>query len=180
MGVFSLRIAAFTSDSIVDGPGLRLTVFTQGCPHRCPGCHNPETHDPHGGREVSLDELESALVRNPLLQGLTLSGGDPFLQALPCAELARRAHRRGLDVWTYTGYRYEDLVSTDREDYAALLLESDVLVDGPFLAARRTYRAPFRGSDNQRLIDLEKTRRTGSVVLWTRPDPLSHFTVPES
>lgn len=175
-----MRIANLISDSIVDGPGLRLTIFTQGCPHRCPGCHNPDTHDPAGGREVSLAELEAAMDKNPLLRGLTLSGGDPFLQAADCAGLAGAAHRRGLDVWTYTGYTYEDLLASGRADFDALLAETDVLVDGPFLLARKSYSALFRGSDNQRLIDLKKTRETGRVVLWTRPDPLAHFTVPES
>lgn len=175
-----MRIANWISDSIVDGPGLRLTVFTQGCPHRCPGCHNPETWDPAGGREVPLEELEALLAGNPLLQGLTLSGGEPFLQAGDCASLARRARRRGLDVWTYTGYRYEDLVEAGRADWEALLAATDVLVDGPFLQAQKSYAALFRGSDNQRLIDLRQTRTAGQVVLWTRPDPLRHFTVPES
>ena len=175
-----MRIANWISDSIVDGPGLRLTVFTQGCPHRCPGCHNPETWDPAGGREVPLEELEALLAGNPLLQGLTLSGGEPFLQAGDCASLARRARRRGLDVWTYTGYRYEDLAEAGRADWEALLAATDVLVDGPFLQAQKSYAALFRGSGNQRLIDLRQTRAAGQVVLWTRPDPLRHFTVPES
>ena len=175
-----MRIANWISDSIVDGPGRRLTVFTQGCPHRCPGCHNPETWDPAGGREVPLEELEALLAGNPLLQGLTLSGGEPFLQAGDCASLARRARRRGLDVWTYTGYRYEDLAEAGRADWEALLAATDVLVDGPFLQAQKSYAALFRGSDNQRLIDLRQTRAAGQVVLWTRPDPLRHFTVPES
>ena len=175
-----MRIANWISDSIVDGPGLRLTVFTQGCPHRCPGCHNPETWDPAGGREVPLEELEALLAADPLLQGLTLSGGEPFLQAGDCASLARRARRRGLDVWTYTGYRYEDLVEAGRADWEALLAATDVLVDGPFLQAQKSYAALFRGSGNQRLIDLRQTRAAGQVVLWTRPDPLRHFTVPES
>ena len=175
-----MRIANWISDSIVDGPGLRLTVFTQGCPHRCPGCHNPETWEPAGGREVPLEELEALLAGNPLLQGLTLSGGEPFLQAGDCASLARRARRRGLDVWTYTGYRYEDLAEAGRADWEALLAATDVLVDGPFLQAQKSYATLFRGSDNQRLIDLRQTRAAGQVVLWTRPDPLRHFTVPES
>lgn len=175
-----MRVADLMSDSIVDGPGLRLTVFTQGCPHRCPGCHNPETHDPAGGREVPLAELEAAMDKNPLLRGLTLSGGEPFLQAEDCAALAQAAHRRGLDVWTYTGYPYEDLAAAGRDGFDALLAATDVLVDGPFIQARKSYAALFRGSDNQRLIDLKKTRETGRLVLWTRPDPLAHFTVPES
>ena len=99
-----MRIANTVSDSIVDGPGLRFTVFTQGCPHRCPGCHNPCTHDPAGGREVSVAELAAELSGNPLTDGLTLSGGEPFCQAAECAALARIARERGLNVWAYTGY----------------------------------------------------------------------------
>ena len=176
----AVRIANTISDSIVDGPGLRLTVFAQGCPHRCPDCHNPETHDPAGGREAELAELIALLDANPLLQGLTLSGGDPFLQAAECAALARAARDRGLDVWTYTGWTYEQLLTEGDPDRLALLDATDVLVDGPFVAARKSYAALFRGSDNQRLIDLRKTEREGRGGLWTRPDPLAHFTVPES
>ena len=173
-----MRLANWISDSIVDGPGLRLTVFTQGCPHRCPGCHNPDTWDPAGGREAALAELEELLDRNPLLQGLALSGGEPFLQAADCAALARAAKARGLDVWTYTGYTWETLSAAGDPDWEALLAATDVLVDGPFLEDRRSYSALFRGSDNQRLIDLNRTREAGRPVLWTRPDPLSAFTVP--
>ena len=175
-----MRIANWISDSIVDGPGLRLTVFTQGCPHRCPGCHNPETWDPAGGREVPLEELEALLAGSPLLQGLTLSGGEPFLQAEDCAALARLAHERGLNVWTYTGYTYERLLEGELPGALALLEQTDVLVDGPFLLAEKSYEALFRGSANQRLIDVKQSRAAGRVVLWSRPDPLAHFTVPES
>mgnify|MGYP002347110624 CR=1 FL=1 len=175
-----MRIANTVSDSIVDGPGLRLTVFTQGCPHRCPGCHNPDTHDPAGGREADVAELVGLMDGNPLLRGLTLSGGDPFLQAADCAALARAAHSRGLDVWSYTGWTYEQLLAGGDPDRLALLEETDVLVDGPFVAARKSYAALFRGSDNQRLIDMRQTRAQGRVVLWTRTDHLAHFTVPES
>lgn len=176
-----MRIASTISDSIVDGPGLRLTVFTQGCPHACPGCHNPETHDPQGGKEVSLDELKGLLAQNKRMEGLTLSGGDPFLQAGDCASLAQAAHERGLSVWTYTGYRYEHLLEAEREDWNALLSETDVLVDGPYVEAQRAYGLGFRGSRNQRLIDVPKSRAAGYVVLWSSgSDALSHFSVPES
>lgn len=175
-----MRLASWISDSIVDGPGLRLTVFAQGCPHHCPGCHNPDTWDPAGGREVAPEELEELMDKNPLLQGLTLSGGEPFLQATDCAALARLARARGLDVWTYTGYTWEDLITAGHPDWAELLAVTDVLVDGPFLQKQRSYAALFRGSGNQRLIDVAASRTAGQVVLWSRPDPLAHFTVPES
>ncbi len=175
-----MRIANVVSDSIVDGPGLRFTVFTQGCPHHCPGCHNPETHDPAGGREVTVEALAGQMLSNPLMDGLTLSGGEPFDQAGECCALAARAKEKGLNVWAYTGYRYETLLEQANPAVLALLEQVDVLVDGPFVENLKSYDALFRGSTNQRLIDVPKSRASGAVVLWSRPDPLAHFTRPES
>ena len=175
-----MRIANVVSDSIVDGPGLRLTVFTQGCPPHCPGCHKPETHDPAGGREATVTELAEQMLSNPLTDGLTLSGGEPFDQVGECAALAARAKENGLNVWAYTGYRYETLLEQGMPDVLALLEQVDVLVDGPFVENLKSYDALFRGSTNQRLIDVPKSRGAGTVVLWSRPDPLAHFTRPES
>ena len=106
-----IRIAGVVNDSIVDGPGLRFAVFTQGCSHHCPGCHNPETHDPEGGHEEDTEILTARMKKNPLLSGLTLSGGDPREQSAPCLELAKAAHAGGLNVWAYTGYVWEDLLA---------------------------------------------------------------------
>ena len=175
-----MRIANTVSASIVDGPGLRFTVFTQGCPHRCPGCHNPDTHDPAGGREAAVEELAEKLLSNPLTDGLTLSGGEPFCQAAECARLAAIAREKGLNVWVYTGYTYERLLEGDLPGALELLEQTDVLVDGPFLLAEKSYEALFRGSANQRLIDVKRSRAAGQVVLWSRPDPLAHFVRPES
>lgn len=175
-----MRIANTVSDSIVDGPGLRFTVFTQGCPHRCPGCHNPDTHDPAGGREAAVEELAEKLLSNPLTDGLTLSGGEPFCQAAECARLAAIAREKGLNVWTYTGYTYERLISGEVPGAMDLLAQTDVLVDGPFVKAQKSYAALFRGSTNQRLIDVPRSLAAGQVVLWERPDPLAHFVRPES
>ena len=175
-----MRIANVVSDSIVDGPGLRFTVFTQGCPHHCLGCHNPETHDPAGGREVTVEALAEQMLSNPLMDGLTLSGGEPFDQAGECCALAARAKEKGLNVWAYTGYRYETLLEQANPAVLALLEQVDVLVDGPFVESLKSYDALFRGSTNQRLIDVAKSRAWGAVVLWSRPDPLAHFTRPES
>ncbi len=174
-----MRIASTVSDSIVDGPGLRFTVFTQGCPHHCPGCHNPHTHPPDGGEEISVQTLFARFLDNPLLDGLTLSGGEPFMQAGECAALARLVHQHGQSVWTYTGFLYEDLIEEADPDRLLLLRETDVLVDGPFLERQKSYDALFRGSTNQRLIDLNATRAAGKLVLWSHSDPLSKFTVPE-
>ena len=166
-----MRIANTVSDSIVDGPGLRFTVFTQGCPHRCPGCHNPGTHDPAGGREVSVAELAAELSGNPLTDGLTLSGGEPFCQAAECAALARIARERGLNVWAYTGYTYERLLAGEVPDALALLEQVDVLVDGPFVEAEKSYAALFRG-ERQPAADRRAQvpgRRGGGAVGASRP-----------
>lgn len=175
-----MRIANTTSGSIVDGPGLRFTVFTQGCRHNCPGCHNPQTHDFEGGYDVTVDELLEKLCSDPLTVGLTLSGGDPMEQAGECAELAEKTHERGLNVWTYTGYTYEQLLREGDPARLALLEHTDVLVDGPFVQAEKSYEAKFRGSRNQRLIDLNATRKNERLTLWQQEDGLSHFTRPES
>ena len=161
-----LRLSGVTGDSIVDGPGLRMAIFTQGCPHRCPGCHNPQTHDPAGGAWGDTDEVAAAMAENPLLDGITLSGGEPFLQPAPCLALAEAAHRLGLDVWTYTGYTWEELLAEGDAARLALLWETDVLMDGPFLLAERSLELRFRGSRNQRAIDVRKSLEAGAPVLW--------------
>ena len=164
-----IRIAGTVDDSIVDGPGFRYTVFTQGCSHHCPGCHNPETHDFAGGRTVDTDAIVAQMRANPLLDGLTLSGGDPMEQPAPCAELARQAHALGLNVWCYTGYTLEQLLKEADPDRMALLRETDVLVDGPFLLAQRSLELKYCGSRNQRLIDVKKTLAAGISTLWDPP-----------
>ena len=161
-----IRICGVVRESIVDGPGLRFVLFTQGCPHHCPGCHNPDTHDPAGGREVSLEELIAEMGRNPLIEGVTFSGGEPFAQAADCAALAQAAHARGLNVWTYSGYLFEHLRDSGNPDWTALLAQTDVLVDGPFVQAQHSYQLPWRGSHNQRLIAVPATRARGRIVLW--------------
>lgn len=127
---------------------------------------------------MTVEELLCRLGDDPLTDGITLSGGEPFCQAGECAALARAARERGLNVWTYTGYAYEDLTAAGQPDWEALLDATDVLVDGPFIEALKSYEALYRGSSNQRLIDLKATRREGRVVLWGRADPLAHFTRP--
>lgn len=160
-----MRIYGLIQDSIVDGPGFRFVCFVQGCTHHCPGCHNPDSHDPSGGQELSVEEIGAQLLKNPLTDGLTLSGGEPFEQAEGCLALARLAHSRGLNVWGYTGYTYEYLRAQGTPDQQALLDELDVLVDGPFLLDQRRLSLPWRGSANQRVIDMSATRDAGQVVL---------------
>ena len=164
-----ISLSGVTGDSIVDGPGLRLTIFTQGCLHHCPGCHNPQTHDPEGGSWADTEDILAAAAENPLLDGITLSGGDPFLQPVPCLALAEGAHKIGLNVWTYTGYTWEALLEENDAEKLALLKETDVLVDGPFLLAERSLELRFCGSRNQRVIDVKKSLAEDKVVLWEEP-----------
>lgn len=161
-----MRIAGTVQDSIVDGPGFRFTVFTQGCSHHCPGCHNPQTHNPSGGTEHTVEELLERMRSNPLTDGLTLCGGEPFEQPEDCLLLAQGAHESGLNVWSYTGYLFEFLRDQGTEAQKALLRELDVLVDGPFLLEQRTLSLPWRGSRNQRVIDVPKSLENGDVVLF--------------
>ena len=163
-----IRINGLVNDSIVDGPGLRFAVFTQGCYRGCSGCHNPDTHDPLGGRPDDTDRIIGLLRENPLLDGLTLTGGEPFEQPAACLELARGARALGLNVWAYTGYTYEQLKDRSDPDIDALLAMLDVLVDGPFDVSQRSLELDFRGSRNQRLLDLKQSDN-GSPVLWQPP-----------
>ena len=156
-----IRIAALVNDSIVDGPGLRYAVYTQGCLHHCKGCHNPQTHDINGGYETDTEDIWREISENPLLSGITFSGGDPLLQPRPLTELAKKAGEEGLSIWCYTGWVWEDLLRKNDPDIMALLNEIDVLVDGPFLSEQRTLELPFRGSKNQRLIDVQRSLRSG-------------------
>lgn len=163
-----IRVFGVVQDSIVDGPGLRTAVFVQGCSHRCPGCHNPGSHDPAGGRDMDTADILATMAQNPLCAGLTLSGGEPFEQAAPCLALAKGAHAMGKTVWAYTGYTLEALRASADPSVAALLAEADVLVDGPYLEAQRSLELKFRGSKNQRLIDLKQSTPE-KTVLWHDP-----------
>ncbi|HHT17047.1 MAG TPA: anaerobic ribonucleoside-triphosphate reductase activating protein [Papillibacter sp.] len=160
-----MRIAGKIQDSIVDGPGLRFTIFTQGCPHRCPGCHNPDTHDFQGGTEVSAQELIKTMLSNPLTDGVTFSGGEPFSQPEECAEIAQAAKEAGLNVWAYSGWTFEELFAMEEPAVRRFLECVDVLVDGPFLLEERSLNIKWRGSRNQRLIDVPKSLEKGQAVV---------------
>lgn len=160
----SIKIAGTVDDSIVDGEGYRFAIFVQGCPHHCPGCHNPQTHDFAAGRLEDTEKLYLLIKSNPLLSGVTFSGGEPFCQPEPLTGLARRLHADGLDIWAYTGYTLEQLMAMHRQEIDDLLAEVDVLVDGPFILAERDLTLPFRGSTNQRIIDMKLTRQSGQIV----------------
>lgn len=149
----TLRIAGIVPESITDGPGFRYAVFTQGCPHRCPGCHNPETWSKEGGKLMDVKELFEDYSSRSRVRGLTLSGGEPFEQAAASADLAKLVQASGGDVLVYTGYLLETLQSKASTDpaIASLLEASDYLIDGPFVLSERDLSLQFRGSRNQKL-----------------------------
>ena len=159
-----LRVAGFVKESITDGKGIRYTVFTQGCPHICPGCHNPQTHNPQAGRLVAVDEVFEDFQRNPLLRGITFSGGEPFLQPEPLCRLASLVHSSGKDVTVYTGWTYGELCQMNSPAVDALLAQTDVLIDGRYVEELRNLELHFRGSENQRIIDMNATREKGLIV----------------
>lgn len=165
-----LRLSGIQNESVVDGPGFRLAIFTQGCPHHCPGCHNPQTHPFEGGTLMDTDRLLDMLDRNPLLRGVTFSGGEPFCQPEPLALLAKQVHQRGKDVVCFTGYTLEQLLDMDNPHVRALLEQVDILIDGPYIQEQRDLTLQFRGSANQRLIDLPATLAGGEVTLWRDPN----------
>lgn len=169
-----LRIAGIVKDSVVDGPGLRFVIFTQGCPHNCLGCHNPETHDPMGGKIINAGELMEIISKARLIRGVTFSGGEPFLQAKALVYLADMIRARGLNIVTYTGYTFEQLMtrSISDNDIKELLYKTDILVDGPFQLEKRDLRLAFRGSANQRLINVADSLKNERVVLWEDFQPV--------
>ena len=160
-----LRIAGTVNDSIVDGPGIRYTIFTQGCPHNCKGCHNPQTHDFSGGELVDTDTLLEKAKENPLLDGVTFSGGEPFCQAEALADLGRKLKAAGLNIITYTGYTFEHLYEHRTENgWGSLLEVTDYLIDGPFILEQKDWVIKFRGSSNQRYIDCQASLKEGRAV----------------
>lgn len=164
----TIRLAGIVRESIVDGPGIRFTVFCQGCPHGCPGCHNPESHDFSGGRDCSIDRLLEEIDKDPLLAGVTFSGGEPFCQPEGFLELAKGVKERGLNITSFSGYTFEQLADMAAENIAVrdLLDMTDILVDGPYIKAQRDLTLQFRGSGNQRVIDMNRTRAEGHIVIW--------------
>lgn len=169
MEMKTLRLAGVMRESIVDGPGIRMTVFGQGCPHHCKGCHNPETHDPSGGYISHPENILKAIDQNPLLQGVTFSGGEPFFQAEAFAELGAEIKKKGLHITTYSGYTFEQLLAGAKEGkpgWKELLSVTDLLIDGKFVIEERSLNILFRGSKNQRLIDVKKSLLSEEAVIW--------------
>ena len=159
----TVRLSGVANDSIVDGQGLRYTVFVQGCPHHCAGCHNPETHDFSAGYEEDTDKILNDILANPLLDGITLSGGEPMCQAASLLPLAKACRAHGLSVWLYSGYTFEAII--ENPDMLALLKEVDVLIDGPFELEKRSLELTFKGSSNQRGIDVPESLQAGKPIV---------------
>lgn len=162
----SIRLSGIAYESLVNGPGMRRVFFAQGCKHNCPGCFNPDTHDFTGGEERNMDELIKDVLDNPILKGVTFSGGDPFEQADKFAYMAREFRNNGLNIWSYTGYKFENIIKQleNNKGWQDLLNNIDVLVDGRFDKDKMQDGLKFRGSLNQRIIDVKESLKTGKIV----------------
>ena len=164
----TVRLASnMQQESIVDGEGIRSVIWFQGCSHNCYMCHNPETHDFAGGFEIPIDELKKQIKELEFQNGVTFSGGDPMFQPEALYELAKCCHECNLNVWCYTGFTYEKIVemSLNKPIYKNVLDEIDVLVDGKFEIDKKSFNVKFRGSTNQRIVDVKKSNLEGKVVL---------------
>jgi anaerobic ribonucleoside-triphosphate reductase activating protein len=160
-----IRLASnITTDSIVDGKGLRVVVWSQGCIHGCKECHTPDTWDPNGGFEKDVDELVKEILDVDMFSGVTFSGGDPLFQPESFSEVAKKLKQKNINIWCYTGYVWEDIIKNPQ--ILKLLNYIDVLVDGPFEIDLKTYGLSFRGSSNQRLIDVKKSLDENKVILF--------------
>lgn len=166
----SIRIAGVVRESIVDGPGLRFVVFCQGCPHNCKGCHNPITHDFAGGYDCSINKILKAIDENPLLDGVTFSGGEPVCQSAGFLALGKELVKRGLNILMFTGYTFEQLqmMKTEDANLGKLLEITDILIDGPYVEAERDLTLSFRGSRNQRILDMKLSLESGSAVNYEK------------
>jgi len=169
-----LELSGIAGDSIVDGPGIRTTVFAQGCPHHCPGCHNPETWEFGCGTQMPAEAVLEIVRANPLCRGVTFSGGEPFAQAGEFAKLGRLLKAAGYEVASYSGYTFEALLNGTPEQ-RQLLETIDVLIDGPYLESERSLELNFRGSRNQRVLNVPASLKEGSAVLETSPRWLGEY-----
>ena len=163
-----IRLASpLQSDSVVDGEGIRTVIWTQGCSHNCKGCHNPETHDFNGGVLMDIEEIKNEISNLEFQDGITLSGGDPFMQPEACLEIAKFAKSLGLNVWSYTGFTFDQLkiLSKSKPVIMELLQNVDVLIDGKFILEEKSFNVKYRGSKNQRIIDVKESLLQGNAVL---------------
>ncbi len=162
----TIRMCGAEPESIVDGPGFRYVLFVQGCPHHCRGCHNPETWDTRAGYEISVGEVCDQIRSNPNLRGITLSGGEPFEQADALLALSKLVKAAGLTLMGYSGYTLEELIEKNDEAINGLLNILDILVDGRYIEEQRNLTLIYRGSENQRVIDMNKSKEEGRIVLY--------------
>ncbi len=159
-----IRIAGVVKESIVDGKGIRFTLFTQGCPHNCKGCHNPESHNINGGYDIEAEKVIAEFNKNPLLSGITFSGGEPIIQAKELIPIAEAVTQQGKNCWIYSGWTFEELMEKNDADINKLLSLCDVLVDGKYVEDERDLTLLFRGSRNQRVIDLKKSLSENKAI----------------
>ena len=168
----NIRLATpnIQKDSIVDGEGIRAVIWTQGCRHHCPGCHNPTTHTFDKGYVLDVEDLKKQIDELEGQDGITFSGGDPMEQPIPCSHLASYAKTKNLNIWCYTGYTYEELIEKSKKEPEIIefLKNIDVLVDGKFILSEKSYDVPFRGSKNQRIIDVKKSLEKKKTVILSR------------
>lgn len=161
-----LAVAEIERDSIVDGEGIRSVIWTQGCSHKCPGCHNPETHSFCEGVLIDVEDLKSKISELEGQDGITFSGGDPMEQASACCEVTKYCKEIGLNVWCYTGYTFEELL--EKSKYISSIMEFlnyiDVLIDGKFILEQKSYDVIFRGSKNQRILDVSASLKKGKAI----------------
>lgn len=159
-----IRVAGFSKESITDGTGIRYVVFTQGCKHGCIGCHNPDTHDMDGGSLFKVETIVNEIKSMDYLDGVTLSGGDPMFQTEGCLKLIQSIKEEtGLNIWIYTGFKFETLLKSKDNNVQKILELVDVIVDGPFVKEKRDLSLRFRGSTNQRVIDVKESLKTGEI-----------------
>lgn len=164
-----IRLFGTVNDSIVDGPGLRYSIFTQGCFHNCPGCHNPASHDVYGGFLKDIEDIFKEVDDNPLLDGITLSGGEPMLQPEPLLIICKEAKKRDLNIVLYSGYEYEEILELS-DIRKEVLSYCDMLVDGTFQQEKKSLSLLYRGSSNQRLINVQASLKQGCVVEYSVDD----------
>lgn len=161
-----IRVCGIEPESIVDGPGFRYVLFVQGCSHHCKGCHNPESWNPDAGEEMSVSEIFDEIKANANLGGVTFSGGEPFEQVPALLELAKMIKAEGLHLMSYSGYTLEELQDRNDPETNEFLEMLDMLVDGRYIEEERNLTLVYRGSENQRVIDMDKTRENGEITLF--------------
>lgn len=171
------NLAGINYESLVDGEGVRATIYLSGCSHNCPGCHNPESHDPNYGTPITAQTIQNIaqeIAKRPFLKGITLSGGDPFYcpekTFLFITHLFEELHnlvknKQRYNLWVYTGAMFGELYYADNLFIHPMLLLTDVLVDGPFIQSLANKTLHFRGSSNQRIIDVQKTLEKGEIII---------------